>query len=247
MFASPEWYDRTINWSARLSRELPVLMDVFGPPGSGGVLDAGCGTGRQATDLAKRGYRVTAADGSEEMLRFARQQAAAEAADVRFVHARYDGLRSAGLAGFDGVYCIGNSLAAAGSAEGVATALAQFAAVLRPGGRMFVQVLNFDPMRRTAPCVQGPRVALVDGREYISVRQFHFVDDRVDVTNITIWNEDGWRQRSHTGRLYPVALDELRTWCDIAGLHIDHLWGSYNREAFALVKSVDLIVVATRR
>ncbi len=50
---------------------------------------------------------------------------------------------------FDGVYCVGNSLAAAGSREGAREAMTQFAQCLRPGGRMFVQVLNFAAMRLT--------------------------------------------------------------------------------------------------
>lgn len=246
MFDSPDWYDRTINWSARLGRELPVFMEVFGPPGTDGILDAGCGTGRQATALAQRGYRVIGVDASEDMLQFARRQSTEARADVRFLHARYDSLQNIGLGRLDGIYCIGNSLAAAGSAHGVATAIQQFAALLRPGGRLFLQILNFASMRRQTPCVIGPRVAVVDGREYISVRQFHFLNDLAQVTNITIWNEGGWRQCSHCGQLYPVELDELRAWCSNSGLKIDDLWGGYDREPFNPASSVDLIVVATR-
>ena len=62
LFTSAEWYDRTINWAARLAREIPVLIEMFGPPGEGGLLDAGCGPGHQARELATRGYRVIAAD-----------------------------------------------------------------------------------------------------------------------------------------------------------------------------------------
>ncbi len=245
MFDSAEWYDRTINWSARLGREIPILMEVFGPPGTRGILDAGCGTGRQAVALAQHGYRVTGIDASEDMLRFARQQALAAHTHIQFVHTRYDALQQLELGSFDAIYCIGNSLAAAGSAKEVATAIQQFAALLRPGGRLFLQLLNFSPMRLRQPCVVGPRVAVVDGREYISVRQFHFLNDLAQVTNITIWDDGGWRQRSHTGQLYPIELEELKTCCSRCGLKIDHLWGGYDKEPFNVDNSVDLICVAT--
>ena len=68
IFAAAEWYDRSINWQARFARELPVLTDVFGPPGKRGLIDAGCGTGRHACALAPRRYRVAATDTSEELL-----------------------------------------------------------------------------------------------------------------------------------------------------------------------------------
>ncbi|MDO8630378.1 MAG: class I SAM-dependent methyltransferase, partial [Phycisphaerales bacterium] len=171
------WYDRSIDWSARLSREVPVLCEVFGQPAAGGVLDAGCGSGHQAAALAKRGYRVVGADASEFMLSVARQIASNENANVRWVRAAYTELCQTVGAGFDGVYCLGNSLAAAGSREGVRAAVEQFGKCLRPGGRLFIQVLNFERMRKEIPCVQGPRVAHVEGREYVSVRQFHFVED----------------------------------------------------------------------
>ena len=246
MFASAKWYDRTINFSARLARELPVLIDVLGPPGEGGVLDAGCGTGHQACALAERGYRVVGADASEEMLDLARRRAGEGSAAVEFERTPYATMHEKLGGGFDGVYCLGNSLAAAATADEVAEAIDQFARCLRPGGRLFVQILNFVPMRSMVPCVRGPRVSTVDGREYVSVRQFHFSGDSVQVTNITIWNDSGWKQRAHGGTLYPIGLDELQKWCDTSGLRIDEKWGSYAREPFDVDSSTDLLIAGTR-
>jgi len=246
MFDEAEMYDLSINWSARLEREIPVLTDVLGPPGSGGIIDAGCGTGRQARALAERSYRVVGIDASTEMLEVARRAKPERPADVRFVKGTYAELYDAVGGGFDGLYCLANALAAAGSAARVAEAVERFGRCLRAGGRLFIQILNFEPMRAETPCVRGPRIVTVDGREYVSVRHFRFIDDRAEVTNVTLWNDDGWHQRAHTGTLYPVGLDELRSLLDKARLRVDHLWGSYGREPFEVESSVDLIVIATR-
>ena len=246
VFVAAEAYDLSINWPARLSREIPVLTDLFGPPHEGGILDAGCGTGRQATALVQKGYRVVGADLSDEMLDVARQVNGEDGHKVKFIKAAYSDLPNAVGGEFDGVYCLANALAAAGSKEAVKDALGTFAQCLRSGGRCFIQVLNFQLMRREVPCVRGPRVATVNGRDYVSVRHFHFINETVQVTNVTIWHEDTWRQRAHCGTLYPVCPVEIRDWCKSAGLRIDDLWGGYDRSPFDPEQSVDLIVVATR-
>jgi SAM-dependent methyltransferase len=246
MFTQAEWYDRSVNWSARLKREIPVLVDVLGPPGSGGILDAGCGTAHQARALAERGYHVVGADASEEMLAIARRTCGPTHGAVRLILTPYATLSEKTPGGFDGLYCQGNSLAAAGTGAAAEEAVVQFAGCLRTGGRLFIQIINFPLMRSEVPCVRGPRVATVDGIEYVSLRHFAFATDSVTVTNVTLWHDSGWRCRTHSGTLYPITLDELCTWCEASGLRVDEVWGGYDRHTFDAERSADLIIVATR-
>lgn len=283
-----EWYDLSIDWNARIRREIPLLMEVFGPPGAGGgggagrgrgsgtggvsgvgevsgtgggsgrvsgvgggsgaggVIDAGCGSGHQVAALCKAGYRVVGVDLNEEMLAVARAVASAEGVSPKFVHAAYAELVSRVGGGFDAVYCLANSLAASGSRDAVREAVGEFGKCLRAGGRMFVQVLNFPPMRREVPCVKGPRVTKVGGVEYISVRNFAFEPDAALVSNITMWNDGGWKCHAQGRKLYPVTLEELRGFCGESSLRIDHVWGGYGKEPFDAERSVDLIIAATR-
>ena len=64
-------------WREEFRRYLPA------PPAR--VADIGCGTGFASVLLAEMGYTVTGLDQSENMLREARQKAAARQLDVRFV------------------------------------------------------------------------------------------------------------------------------------------------------------------
>jgi 2-polyprenyl-3-methyl-5-hydroxy-6-metoxy-1,4-benzoquinol methylase len=48
------------------------------------ILDVGCGTGRHAIELSKRGYRVTGIDLSESQLQCAKQKAAAQSLTIDF-------------------------------------------------------------------------------------------------------------------------------------------------------------------
>ncbi|MCX8160757.1 MAG: class I SAM-dependent methyltransferase [Candidatus Saccharicenans sp.] len=49
------------------------------------ILDVGCGTGRHAIELARRGYSVTGIDLSESMLRRAREKARKDNVQVNFI------------------------------------------------------------------------------------------------------------------------------------------------------------------
>ena len=246
LFDSAERYDKSINWEARFGRELPMLQKVLGPPRAQGLLDAGCGTGRHARALAGLGYTVVGADLSADMIRIARRDSATAAPSPEFVIAAFEGMQDVVQREFDGLYCLGNALAAAGTREAVRRALAEFGLCLRPGGRLFCQILNFARMRKEQPCVRGPRRAVVENREYVSVRLFHFREDQAEVTNVTLWHDGDWQKRAHCAYLYPMELGEFRAFCEQAGMRVDYVWGDYARSPFDPERSVDLLLAATR-
>lgn len=246
LFQSAIWYDRSINWDARLRREIPVFCDVFGPPGELGLLDAACGTGRQLAAMAAAGYRMTGLDVSRNMLDVAREHLAAEDAAATLIESDFAAIgHDAGP--FDGIYCVGNSLAATGSEASARASFATMASLLAPGGRLFIQILNFQKLRAERPALRGPRVCRIDGIEYVSTRLFTFNGSAVEVTSLTFWNDGGWRQFAGSGSLYALSSEELDRWARLAGLSIDKWCGSYHREPFDAASSGDLILIATRR
>lgn len=66
-------------------REAAFLVEVLSLPAGARILDVGCGTGRHAVELAKRGYRVTGLDISAGMLAQARAAAAAAGVELELV------------------------------------------------------------------------------------------------------------------------------------------------------------------
>jgi len=67
------------------------------PPVPGRALDVGCGSGRDAVYLAKRGWQVTAVDSVEKALAGARQRAAQDGVDVQWVKGNVAELGRLGL------------------------------------------------------------------------------------------------------------------------------------------------------
>jgi SAM-dependent methyltransferase len=103
------------------------------------ILDAGCGNGRHAVQLAGAGYRVVGIDRSDVLLAAARR-ASCDAPRPRFVRASYTRLPFEPGA-FDAVLCLGTALGYLGD-EGDRAALREFRRVLAPRGRLVIETLH---------------------------------------------------------------------------------------------------------
>lgn len=109
-------------------------------PASGLVLDAGCGPGRYAIDLARQGYRVVMFDLVREMLQLGRAKVAHSG-----LAARVPGLVVGDIAAlpyaedaFDAVLCLGAPLSHLVTARERTRAVNELARTLRPGGTAFL-------------------------------------------------------------------------------------------------------------
>lgn len=99
-FAPWEWRDLDATWRP--------LLERGDAPRPGRALDIGCGTGRDAVYLAKRGWQVTAVDFSEQALANARRRAAEEGTKVDWVQGDVGRLDQLGLEpGYNLVYDFG--------------------------------------------------------------------------------------------------------------------------------------------
>jgi len=65
--------------------EVSRIVNLLPIPAGGAVVDLGCGRGRHAVPLSRRGFRVTGVDISEKMLRLARERASRENVSVEWV------------------------------------------------------------------------------------------------------------------------------------------------------------------
>lgn len=115
------------------------------------VLDVACGSGLLARRLAAAGYEVLGIDLEEDMILQALEQAEADGIRARFMQGDMRKLADllkqsdgSGYRQFDGVSCVGNSLAHLLRVDEIQSVLRQMFALTSAGGVAIVQVVNFD-------------------------------------------------------------------------------------------------------
>lgn len=80
------YYDEN-PFTQHTNAEVDFFLSIFPLVAGSSILDMGCGTGRHALELAKRGYEVTGVDISEGMLEQARKKAEEANVSVRWIRA----------------------------------------------------------------------------------------------------------------------------------------------------------------
>jgi SAM-dependent methyltransferase len=241
-------YDRLVNWAGRLDAEIPFLEKALADRKARAVLDAACGTGMHAIELARRGFTLSAADPSEGMIARARANTDAAGTTVRFARAGFGEMgRAFEKRGFDALLCLGNSLPHVPDAAGLAAALEDFAVCLRPGGLLILQNRNFDRVLSTRERWMEPQSRSEDGREWLFLRFYDFeADGTLTFHVVTLHREaaGAWTQRDSSVRLRPLREDELTGALAKAGLEISGRFGSVRGEPFERETSPDLILTA---
>lgn len=143
-----DWYRRAyppemdkLPWAQKTGSEVDRVLRILQPSGTERVLDLGCGTGRHALELARRGFAVVGVELLEANVDVARAAAGEESLDVEFVQAD---LRELELEdAFDIVLSLNDG--AVGYFESEADNLRAFEVVaqaLRESGRHLLQIGN---------------------------------------------------------------------------------------------------------
>lgn len=139
------WYDEIFPVDPGTVRFLAGLAG----PGEA-VLDLACGTGGHALELARLGHPVTGLDLDGGMIARAREKAAAQAggAPARFLAGDMREVERLCPGPYGLVFCVGNSLVHLADEGEVGRFLESCRRVLRPGGRLAVQILHYDRILR---------------------------------------------------------------------------------------------------
>lgn len=233
------WHDHLPQPSARRSaREAEFVTHICGLAPGARLLDAGCGAGRHTLEFARRGYKTTGVDLSDDLLDLARERAAGAAA-ANFVQADLRTLKFARE--FDAAVLLDSTLGLHEDGETVEL-LRRLSSSLVPGGRLVLEVLNRDFVLGEMPArkwLETEKAVILDDVS------FHPETSRLRVKRSVAPHGDKAVEFTYSLRLY--ALHELRVLLSLAGFEVVEVAGSIHQRGAYLGRRDRSIWLHARR
>ncbi|ACB84270.1 class I SAM-dependent methyltransferase [Natranaerobius thermophilus] len=216
-----ERWDEIIDWEKRRQSEDSFFEKLLHNHGVENVLDIACGTGFHSIHLAKAGFNVKAADGSEAMLAKTKENAKLYNVDFEVEKADWLKLTNTISEKYDAVICLGNALTHLFYEDYYRRALEQIYQVLNKGGILVADQRNYDAILETG---------------YSSKHKYYYCGDEVEVKPIII--EDDFvrfaykfsENEKYYLTLHPIRIDNLSQYILDAGFEKVETYGDFKKD-----------------
>ncbi|MBM3130493.1 MAG: methyltransferase domain-containing protein [Chloroflexi bacterium] len=255
-----EFFDVMTDWQSRLAVELPFLEAVFARHDARSILDCACGTGGHSIALAQRGYRVSGADISAQMIARAQTNAQRAGLEIPFAVARFQDLYATFHAQFDAVLCLGNSLPHVLTDAAALESLLNMRVCLRSGGALILHNLNYDKRWKEKPRWFAVNSGTLENRETLVWRFADYSEEReaggeAQMTtshasritfNIALFtkNDNAWSVEVQSTPQRPYRQSEIELLLRRAGFREIAFYGNLQGDPFDAETSPDLVAVA---
>jgi 2-polyprenyl-3-methyl-5-hydroxy-6-metoxy-1,4-benzoquinol methylase len=205
------------------------------------ILDIGCATGELAFQLAKSGANVTGIDLNDDLLKHAK---------MGKVHPNLIFQKGNMLElqkdfqpkSFDTVLCFGNTLVHLPSLQLISEMLSGVHSVLKPGGFLLLQILNYDYILSE----QVTELPLIETDNIKFIRHYDFTENSSLISFETeLHLKQEGKVISNKTPLFALKSNELRNLLEKAGFESIKLFANFKEEPFGR-KHLPLVVKAVK-
>ncbi len=235
-------YDEMTGFTKRFVQERPFFRLIVENHHIRAAVDAGCGTGFHTLLLSLLGVDVTAVDVSPAMLGRLDLHAREMGVSPRLVQSSFLTLRQALPGTVDGLFSLGNTLAHIRTRDELSSTLSSFSDVVKPGGLLFLQNLNYHRILAAREPVQSVRVT----EHATFTRRYDYAGDAVRFSVVKADHASG-APVMHSLPLRPVLHEELLSLVREAGFESVRAHGGISMEPFLPESSRDLVILAIKR
>lgn len=219
----PEVWDRVFRLEPRRTRFIERLLRPEGPR----VLDVGCATGALCGQLDARGFRTTGVDLTPAFISAARR---------KFPHGRFEvgDMRDLRFrACFDAVTCTGTTFLYNVRNEELRATLGSFRRALRPGGLLFIDVVNAAAFIQAHPFRTTTEHHFQWGDTRARATLVHTVLEEAQCfTEQVTWRLEGQRPRRDPRSTFRMLFpQEARLLLEVEGFRDVQLLGDFRRGA----------------
>lgn len=219
--------------------QIKFIEEVAGETGAS-ILDIACGSGTYSVELAKKGYRVTAVDLEAEMVRRVKEKSDIEKVHIETAVCSMTELEQKITKMYDVLFCIGNSIVHLSSVEEIDRALGQMYKLVKPGGALIVQIMNYDRILRLGLKELPPIINQEVGVEFIRQYDYNPGKNSIAFNTTLIVKGDTPKTYKNTVELLPLMSHQLIKLLDKAGFKKCELYGDfnyspYNEDSYMLV------------
>ncbi|MHA1638356.1 MAG: class I SAM-dependent methyltransferase [Candidatus Thorarchaeota archaeon] len=228
-------YDNSIDWDARLRRELPLILSSLPKGRDKRVLDIACGSGRHSVALALESAEVIGVDVSPDMIAAAKKLAEENLVTPTFKVLDMLDLEAAVREEFDLIICLGNSLALSHDRGNLGQLIRTVYSKLADNGTFLFQVLNFEAVRKSqARFFPSKGGRLSSGEEIVFSRFFDNLDEAETATLVLssfIKTHDGWQPTVSYQQVLQLNLDIIQDILTDNGF-ITEYYSDYSKSPF---------------
>lgn len=236
-------YDTMTGFEKRFAQELPLFQQLVERFGITTALDAGAGTGFHSLLLAKLGVSLTAVDTSSGMLDRLRSRAREMALSLETLPLTFAELPGNLARSYDAVFCLGNTLAHLLTPSQIHLSLRAFMEILKPGGVLLCQLLNYDMILSRRERIQSIR----DDGTSTFVRFYDYEGELIRFNVLKILRtKSGVEHHLHSVLLRPIVKAELSAALRQVGFAEVTFFGGLAMNEFLPDASRDLVAVARR-
>lgn len=199
------------------------------------LLDVGAGTGNMALALVNNGYKVTATEPEEMMTTEIRKKAEAVSDQLKILNTPMQQINEL-TDHFDGIYCIGNTLAHLNNLDEIKQFFQHVQSKLNKNGLFIMQIVNFEKVLSKED-FSFPKIE----KETFEFERQYDLDDGKILFTTTLTVDD--QSISNTLPLYPATAKELLPLFKDCGFKEVHAYGNYLSASYS-IDSPALIIVA---